>query len=189
MRKTFALPLILLLSLLLGACAGEEQYSTKYPCSFIFYTGYHPTSILNGITSNAGTFVMVTARKEKGVNHVYVDRNDGGADENWAMTTEIENKRVSYDNLGANNSLIIGCATTMEPKAYDGQCPYCLENQTGVNYPLSWTDGGKKVECAKCGRKYDLNAEGISTDGNRLLQYHVMTGTGYGGATVLRVAN
>lgn len=65
MRNTFALPLILLLSLLLGACAGEEQYSTKYPCNFIFYTGYHATSILNSITTNDGTFVWVTVRKEK----------------------------------------------------------------------------------------------------------------------------
>ncbi len=188
MRKVRFLPLVLL-SVLLGACTGEEQYSTKYPCSFIFYTGYHPTSILNGITANAGTFVIVSAKRVNGLHHVYVSRNDGGADEDWSMTTEIENNRLSYDNLGANNALIIGCTTAMEPKAYDGQCKYCLENRSGVNHPLAWADGGRTVGCAKCGRKYDLNTNGVSTDGYRLEQYRVMTGTGYGGAEVLRVSN
>lgn len=188
MKKVRFLPLFLLL-LLLGACSGEEQYTVKYPCNFIFYTGYHSTSILNGITTNAGTFVIVSAKRVNGLQHVYVSRNDGGADEDWSMTTEIENNRLSYDNIGANNALIIGCSTTMEPKAYDRQCPYCLENQSGVNYPLAWADDGRMVECAKCGRKYDLNANGVSTDGHRLLQYRVMLGTGYGGAEVLRVSN
>jgi hypothetical protein len=174
---------------MLAACTTDEQYTRKYACSFTFYTGYHPTSILCGITANAGTFVWVTVGKSKGVNHVYVHRNDGGADEDWAMTTEIENNRLSYGNIGANNALIIGCTTAMEAKAYDRQCPYCLDNQSGVNYPLTWTDNGRFVECAKCGRKYDLNANGISSDGQRLLQYRVFVGAGYGGVEMLRVSN
>ena len=175
-------------TMLVAAC-GEEQYSTKYPCNFTFYTGYHPTSILNGITTNAGTFAIVSAKKVNGLHHVYVSRNDGGASEDWPMTTEIENKRLPYDYIGANNAIIVGYSTSMEAKAYDGQCPYCLANQSGLNYPLSWADNGRFVSCAKCGRKYNVIAEGTSTDGWRIDQYRITTGTGQGGAETLHVGN
>ncbi len=188
MVRAIRLATVLAATMLVAAC-GEEQYTSSYVCNFTFYTGYHPTSILNGITTNAGAFAKVSAKKVNGVHHVYVSRNDGGASEDWPMTTEIENKRLPYDYIGANNAIIVGCTTTMEAKAYDGQCPYCLSNQSGLNYPLSWADNGRFVSCAKCSRKYDLNANGISTDGQRLLQYHITTGFGQGGAETLHVGN
>ena len=187
--KRLHIALLTLTAAVAAACTGEEQYTRSYPCNFLFYTDHHPASILKGITSNAGTYVWVTARKVDGIHHVYVYRSDGGKNEDWPMTTEIENNRISYDNMGANNELIIGCTTANEPKAYDRQCPYCLENLSGRSYPLEWTDTAGVVRCAKCGSKYDMNANGISPNGKRMLQYRIMTGTGYDNTEVLRVTN
>lgn len=181
--------------LLFCGCDTENQYNSHYACNFVFYTQHHPTSSLAAInTGNPGFFVWVEVKKRNGVNTVYVYQNNGEEDEPIALTSEIENNRLSYDNMGANKQLIVGCTTLNGLRAYDRQCPYCLETYSGTSYPLTWIDNGTSVECAKCGRVYSLNNEGICTTSSsegsyRLLQYHVLFGTGYDGTTVLRVTN
>lgn len=156
-----------------GCDKAENRFNTEYPCNFIFRADYHPTSILKRVLDNPGMFVYVTAQKRQGIIHLLVYPNNGDASENEdiALTTEIEN-RYNYDNIGANQSIIIGCSTTSEWHAYDRQCPYCLENSTSVNFPLTWVDNGLSVYCAKCKRTYNLTY-GSSTDGYRLLEYRV----------------
>ena len=190
------LPIALIGSLvLLGGCAAEDQYNSKYACSFTFYTTHHPTSSLSAInTTNPGFFVWVEVKRGTGgVNTVYVYQNNGTADDPISLTTEIENNRISYDNMGANGQLILGCTTLNGLRAYDRQCPYCLDTYSGYSYPLTWTDDGASVECSKCGRVYSLNSEGLCTSGHegsyRLLQYRFYFGTGYDGTTILRVTN
>lgn len=184
----------LALTVTLAACDVEDQYNSPYACSFIFYTSYHTTSGLSLVTtSNPGFFVWTYVKESSsGLNTVYVYRNDGSEDDPVSLTTAIE-ARLSYDNMGANGQLIIGCTTLNGLRAYDRQCPYCLDNYGGYSYPLTWTDDGASVECDKCGRVYSLNNEGICTSGGdssyRLLQYRVYTSTGYGGASVLCVTN
>ena len=159
-------------ALLFAACnKAEDRYSTAYACNFVFRADYHPTSILTRVLDNPGLFARVTVQKKSGIYHITVVPNSGDAQEDIPLTTEIEN-RYNYDNIGANKSLIIGCTTTSEWRAYDSQCPYCMENYAGVNFPLSWADNGQAVTCARCSRKYNLTY-GASTDGHRLLEYVV----------------
>lgn len=186
---------ILTMALMLLACDAEDLYNSNYACSFTFYTQHHPESSLSSInTTNPGFFVWVTVkRSSSGLNTVYVYTNTGEEDDPISLTTEIENNRISYDNMGANNQLIIGCTTLNGLKAYDRQCPYCLDTFTGYSYPLEWTDNGASVECSNCGRVYSLNNEGMCTSGHdgtyRLLQYRIFFSTGYDNTTVLCVTN
>lgn len=161
----------------LASCDDTNLYSTAYICRFMFRGDYHTTSILTRVLSNPGMYAKVTVQKKSGITHLLINSNGGDADEDVALTTEIEN-RFDYSNVGANQCIIIGCTTTGEYKAYDGQCPYCLENTSSTNHPLSWTNNGASVTCSKCDRVYNLNYDGISDDGNRLLQYSIRTDGG-----------
>lgn len=192
--RGFFLSLCAALATLLCSCNAEDQYSSSYYCHFVFYTQHHPTSALATVTANPGNFVRVSVTKKNGVNHIAVSNNYNSTTEDIALTSEIENNRITY-SLGANNALLIGCTTTMEPRAYDGQCPYCLENGSSTNYPLTWGTDKQTVACKRCGRTFGLNYNGACTsspDGGAspsLLQYRVGNSTGYDGTEVLVVNN
>lgn len=181
-------------ALALAGCKAEEEYSSSYYCHFIFYTQHHPTSALASVTDNPGCFVRVAVVNKSGVNHVTVAHSYDDQTEDIALTNEVENNRISY-SLGANNALLIGCTTTGEPRAYDGQCPYCLQNGSSTNYPLEWGGDKQSVACKHCSRTYSLNYAGACTyapDGGAspaLLQYRVSKSTGYDGTPILVATN
>lgn len=163
---------ILLLSLLFFGCTdGEERYNSTYPCQFTFNTQLHITSPLTRCLTNPGSFVRVDVKKEKGVFNLYIYSNSGKEQEKLTLVTDRENYQMGQ--VGANNSIIVGCSNFNGLKAYDAQCPNCLDEYTGINYPLTWTNNGQAVECAKCKRTYQLNSEGITEDGLRLIEYRI----------------
>jgi len=169
--------LLLVAALVLGACDADNQYGSPYECSFVFFASSHPTSILTLAMTNPGTFITVTPKSEQGVTHLLMTANYGTT-EDLAMTTEKENRRLSYASMGAHQMLIIGCSNFNGVKAYDGQCSNCLINLGGLNYPLVWTDNGQHLQCGKCGRVYDPNTEGIPVENGQksdrnLYQYAV----------------
>ena len=122
--------------ILLTSCSTDgNRYSTAYPCNFTFYASYHQTSILARVLDNPGLFVWIEVKKKAGVNHLYVHPNNGDIQEDIALTTEIENNRLNYDNMGANGQLIVGCTPFGEWRAYDRQCPFCLDNTSTTSHP------------------------------------------------------
>lgn len=179
------------------ACKADSEYSRNYACHFVFYiqhghvTQNNEVSILNGILDNPGVFAKVSVKKLSGITHVIVAPNNGGKNEDIKLTTELENNQISYV-MGANNALLVGCDTKMQAVAFDGQCANCLETYSTSNYPLTWSDNGRTVTCSKCGRVYDLNAEGICVKGDKgraLYKYRAFMATGYDGTTTLNVTN
>lgn len=163
------------LLILLSGCDDENKISRKFPCSFVFQTQYHPTSQLTRCLGNPGMFVIVSAEMRQGVTHLIVTPNSGGDTEDIPMSTAIENERTTYQNMGANRSLIIGMSNFDGLKAYDRQCPNCIEQYGGINFPLIFTGNGQYVSCARCSRTYSLMAEGMPTNGQQgdvaLMQY------------------
>lgn len=160
------------------ACTAEQQFTTKYPCSFVYYASYHPLSALTHAVGNAGHFCIVWPRIASGITHIMMTPNMGtwtAEQTDVPMATAIENDRLTYDNMGANRRLVIGMTNSDGLKAYDGQCPNCLENGTSPNRPLSWTDKGQMLECQHCKVKYNPNAMGMPVNGDghtpRLLEY------------------
>lgn len=174
-RKAF---LLSSMALALAACTADEvqhRYSTDYPCSFGFYTSLHPTSLIKVALDNPSTYVFVDVKTEKQQSNAY-NLNKltvslyGGSTETITLTTDKENARIGQ--VGANQSLIIGTSAFDGWRAYDRMCPYCLDHNTGTNFPLTWGSNGASVACNRCQRTYELNY-GNSTDGIRLKEYHI----------------
>lgn len=162
----------IIVSLAFVACdSGEERYSREYLCQFTFNTQLHIASPLTRCLTNPGSFVRVDVKKELGVFNLFIYSNNGKEQEKLTLSTDKENYQMGQ--VGANNSIIVGCSNFNGLRAYDSQCPNCLDAYTGISYPLAWADNGQTVCCAKCNRKYQLNSDGITDNGHRLIEYRV----------------
>lgn len=104
------------------------------------------------------------------------------------LSTAKENY-ANYTYLGAGNDpkdarkngFIMGLSNFSGPVAWDRQCPNCLEQYGGTNYPLEWTGNRQSVICDKCKRIYSLENGTISSGGKSksdkpLMQYRVTYG-------------
>ena len=145
-------------------CQVDEAISHNYQCYFVFDTSLHPLPCqLTGILGNPGHFCKVENNMSGGVRHLKTTRNYDGATEDITLRTEKESQVMIA--LGANNCIIIGTSSYDNRLiAFDGQCPNCLNEHGGTNYPLTWQKNGLQLHCAKCGRSYDVN-NGVITDG------------------------
>lgn len=181
-RKTIintVLPVLLAVASLCSCDKAEETYGSNYPCAFSFDTRLHPTSLLTRVMDNPGSFVRVDVRKTQGINRLSISSNNGIDTEDLPITTDRENYRIG--NVGAANSIIVGCSVFNGPCAYDSQCPNCIVTGdiSGVSILLAWTRGGQAVTCGKCKRSYELNYDGRPTEtvGRPLMRYKI----GYNG--------
>ena len=166
---------LLSVCLMMAACNANDSISRENRCLFIFDTSLHPLPCqLTGILGNNGHFCQVqTYVDNQGIRYLKTTRNYDNAKEDVALTTEPESQVNYY--LGANDCIIIGTSTyDFTLLAWDGQCPNCLSDYGGYNYPLTWQDNGLQLHCAKCNRTYDVNngvvAEGAG--GRQLLKYN-----------------
>lgn len=149
--KSMASKAVLFLSwcLLLGTCGmmsscdAENTISTEYPCHFIFYTQYHIGSSIETALLNQGSYSMVSAGKVNNAWRIYSTLNDGkNKTETIALTTAKENY-ASYSAIGAGNDtkdatkngFILGCTNFQGRVAWDRQCPNCIRQYGGRNYP------------------------------------------------------
>jgi len=180
MKKCSVKLWLLLLTGLLYACDADMKYNTTYPCNFVFFTYIYPTSALTHALNNTGQFVIVKPKNVGGVTHLVLTPNHGSwdsADLDLAMRTAIGNEKLSYNSMGAGRGLIIGRSNFYGLKAYDLQCPNCLNNFGSPKYELQWTDDGNYLTCNTCKRVYMAdNDEGLVVEGGQkgdkmLIQY------------------
>ena len=163
---------------LLASCGAENTISTLYPCQFIFYTQYHPGSDIETALNGPGTYVMVSAKKVNAAWNIYTTLNDGKNKTNTIVLSTAKENYANYSYLGANNGFILGTSNFNGRVAWDRQCPNCISQYTGTDYPLSWTGNRQFVNCAKCKRTYSLE-NGTVTEGGQgkedksLMQYKV----------------
>ena len=194
--------LFILAAVLLLACDADEKYSTRYLCNFVFITDYAPNCALTRSLDNGGMFVIVKPSAKEGVVHLMLTPNTGTWQESETdvvMSTAIANEKLSYQDMGARKGLIIGCCNVPDLsgnrlKAYDAQCPNCLEDDDTKSYPLTFDDDKTQpgVTCAKCHRIYLLESEGMSMSGKKdtpLYQYRISYSANYKNEHVLRVQN
>ncbi len=172
-KRCIALGFILafgMASLFSSCMDSEERFSKDYACQFVFYGDLHSVSALLRTMDNPGLYAIVTSYDRNGITYLNVSLNDGQPSETIPLTTAKE-QHINYSAMGANRALIIGCSNFEGIKAWDRQCRHCLDNNSNVNFPLTFSNNGRNVECQKCGRSYVLET-GSSADGVRLYEYH-----------------
>lgn len=150
--------LALLACVLFLACGDVENSVYRgYSCYFYFDTTLHPAPCqLTMALGNPGQFMTIKASMALGIRHIQTERNYDHATEDIPLTTKQENSARCL--LGANNAIIIGRSSyTGVLVCYEGQCSNCLSDFGGNSYPLSWSDNGQQLQCARCHRSYDVN--------------------------------
>lgn len=140
------------------ACdTAENSIYRGHACYFIFDTTIHPAPCqLTVALGNTGQFMIIKTSLVKGVRHIQTTRNYDQATEDIALTTQKESNTSCI--LGANNAIIVGRSNyTGLLMAYEGQCPNCLNDFGGTNYPLTWSQNGLQLHCSRCQRAYDVS--------------------------------
>ena len=176
-RKLLCMKHYALCIIFLTACSAENKYNTYYPVSFVFFTSLYPTSALTRAVGSPGMFCIVKPYTSQGVTHLKLTPNQGSwqaSDLDLVMRTAIGNEKLSYTSMGAGRGLVIGHSNSFGLKAYDLQCPNCLEEYGAAKYELHWTKNGRFLECDKCKRVYNQdNDDGYIAenghDGDKML--------------------
>ena len=166
--KSVASAVMLLISIsMLVACDAENRISTRFPCNFYFNPKLHPGTSIETALTGAGNYTFISVKND-GIWHIYSTINDGHNDtEDIKITTDrVEgwDNRIKTHALGANNGIIIGLSNFQGYVAWDRQCPNCITQYGGTNYPLELNGIRQSVLCKKCNRTYSLET-GAITDG------------------------
>ena len=185
--------------LLLCSCDAENTISTQYLCQFIFRTQYHPDCSIVTALSGAGTYTMVSAKRVNGVWNIYSTLNDGRNHTETIILSTAKENYANYSHMGAGNNttdatkngFILGTTNFNGYAAWDRQCPNCIQQYGGTNYPLEWTGNRQSVVCNKCKRVYNLENGTITSGGQgkndkALMRYRVVYS---GNGSVLTVSN
>lgn len=167
----------------LSSCdKAEEEYST-WPCRFSYDNGVHNDEVLaSAIGATRGVFCLITESTQKSIKYLNFQSNNGKTSGQPETAEEVQARFI----LGLNNGIIVGFQTlNTEPYegfvGYDVQCPNCVrrENNTiNPNYRVKMDEKGIAT-CPKCGKMYDMNNNGIVTNGEEgdtgLQKYVAMT--------------
>ena len=161
----------------LTSCEAEDRISRRFLCRFDFHTQNHPGNTLEIALNGFGTYTFVSTSYKNNIWHIYSTPNDGrNKTEDIRITAVTEQQYAKAYNLGANNGIIIGNSNFNKYRAYDRQCPNCIDQYGGTNFPLNWNSSNRQqVICDKCHRIYDLEYGNIidGADGSRLMEYNL----------------
>ncbi len=172
------LTIIVVLAALLAGCA-NDPISRKYPCRFMFYTQWHPTSMIVRALSGYNDFVRVSVGLQGGGGAYLVNVVDRqGHTESNRLTNDMENypfRNGIYMGAGGSmGSVLLGRTNFNGWVAWDAMCPNCTVSSSS-KYQLRWTDNASQVKCASCQRIYSLETGNIlsGAEGHSLLLYNV----------------
>lgn len=169
---------IAVLAVLLSGCA-DDPISRKYPCRFLFYTQWHPTSMIVSALSGYNEFVRISMGMQGGGGAYVVNvTNSQGKTESNRLTNELENRFfTSGVYLGAGGSMgaiLLGQTNFNGYIAWDALCPNCTASYS-TKYLLQWTDNATQVKCSSCNRTYSLETGNIlnGAEGESMMRYIV----------------
>ena len=150
--------------LLLCSCDAENTISTQYLCQFMFRTQYHLDCSIVTALSGAGTYTMVSAKRVNGVWNIYSTLNDGRNHTETIILSTAKENYANYSHMGAGsnttdatkNGFILGTTNFNGYAVWDRQCPNCIQQYGGTNYPLEWTGNRQSGVCNTCKRVYGM---------------------------------
>lgn len=168
-----------LFPLLLLSCSSDSFDFSSMRAYFVFDNSVHQDATLQSALNpmSPGVFCRVSEGSEGGSTYFYFESNQGLSSKQKANADDMRRTRA----LGIYNKtgIIVGYGNLSSPAVlyvYDSQCPNCYAETNMVDYKLALTSRGMAV-CAKCKREYDLNNNGLTSNGKKLIKYRA-TATG-----------
>lgn len=167
--------LIALLSLgAMTACDNAEFDFASEHAYFVFDNSIHQDATLQSALNpmSPGVFCRIYEQTEGSSLYFCFESNQGSSPTRQkANADEIRRTRVIgvYNKTG----IIVGYGNLSTPAtlyAYDSQCPNCYKETGMAQYRLYINSQGIAT-CPKCNRKYDLNNNGITDNGKKLMKY------------------
>ncbi len=175
----------LLLLLLITSCEKAEQTYSNHTARFSF-TGTNLVPQLNASLNNPGEFCTIIAH-----NSQYIFHSPGISEDYTYQRSQLEQNSGFVLGL---SGLIVGTPIIAEQLTnqsvvvcFDLACPNCYE-EASITRNLTLMES-QRARCQRCQRLYDLNTQGIiteGTDGKSLFRYRV---TYYPSGNTLYVSN
>lgn len=195
MNKYFARPLrviaafmALLCLLLCQSCSKDSFDFSSIHAFFFFDNSTHQDATLQSALNpmSPGVFCRITEETEGKTVFFRFESNQGLSSRKKADAQDMQRSRVMglYNKTG----IIVGYGNLSSPAVfycYDSQCPNCYAETNMLNYKLALNSRGIAT-CQKCKREYDLNNNGVCSNGKKLIKYRATT---TGPLGVLSVSN
>ena len=165
-----------LMVLMLVGCNADQEFST-WPCRFSYDNSVYLDDVLASAMNNGsrGVFCQISETSSKGVRYLNFTSSTGQQSQKRETAMEMQANYI----LGMNNGIIVGFQTLNTDGAYGGfvaydvQCPNCVRANNNYINPTFYIRMAATgiATCSKCGRKYDLNNNGIlyREDGSKRL--------------------
>ncbi len=185
-----------MLVILLTGCKADEEYS-RWPCRFAYDNSLHVDATLAAAldVNSPGVFCRISESVEAGVKYLNFQNNYNIS--SYQRESE-EEKRAEFV-LGLNNGILVGFQNGMRDEfgnaifvGYDVQCPNCVRDENNTlnpTYDIRVSENGIGT-CRKCGRRYDLNNDGLLLEGKEgdkgMEKYAAATNGPYGHVSVFR---
>lgn len=182
MKTTASLRKVLAIAsaaVLLAACSKDSFDFSSIHARFFYDNSIHQDATLQSALNamSPGVFCRISEGYEAGSTYFYFESNQGLSSKKKATADDLRPTRIL--GILPKTGVIVGYGNLSSPAvlyAYDSQCPNCYAETNMVDYKLALTSRGMAV-CAKCKREYDLNNNGLTSNGKKLIKYRA-TATG-----------
>lgn len=160
--------------LVLGACSEAKFDYSPQKVYFIFDNAVHQDATLQSALNpmSPGVFCRIYEGMDGGARYFYFESNQGLTSRKKASAEDI--RRTCIIGVYNKTGIIVGYGNLSSPAplyAYDSQCPNCYAEKGTASFKLSLDSKGIAT-CPTCKRTYDLNNNGITADGDKLMKYH-----------------
>lgn len=161
--------------LVLGACSEAKFDYSPQKVYFIFNNAVHQDATLQSALNpmSPGVFCRIYEDMDykAKARYFYFESNQGLTSRKKAIAEDTSRTRIIgvYNKTG----IIVGYGNLSSPAplyAYDSQCPNCYAEKGTTSFKLS-IDSKGIATCPTCKRTYDLNNNGITADGDKLMKY------------------
>lgn len=159
--------------LVLGACSEAKFDYSPQKVYFIFDNAVHQDATLQSALNpmSPGVFCRIYEGMDGGARYFYFESNQGLTSRKKPTAVDTDRTRIIgvYNKTG----IIVGYGNLSSPAplyAYDSQCPNCYAEKGTPSFKLSLDSKGIAT-CPTCKRTYDLNNNGITADGDKLMKY------------------
>ena len=165
--------------MLLTACSKDSFDFSSMHARFFYDNSIHQDATLQSALNSMspGVFCRIYEGYEGSSLYFHFESNQGLASKKKATADDLRPTRIL--GILPSTGVVVGYGNLSSPAmlyCYDSQCPNCYAETNMANYKLAFDSRGMAT-CASCKREYDLNNNGLVTNGSgkKLIKYRVST--------------